>query len=115
MLLYRIWFAFIVACAVLSVARAEAAPFGPLPPPNPATALGAASTMHADSASSDSTPYAGPGTGSLTATYVPLGAACPTVLQGADRLPVALCTSVAGRNPEVVLLEPASGAPTSIL
>src|SRR5689334_18840286 len=90
--------------ALIVVARASAAPFGPLPPANPATALGGAATMHADSASSDSTPWPGPGTGTLTATFAELGAACPTVLQGSDATPVALCTSIPARAPMVVLL-----------
>src|SRR4051812_38192234 len=101
--------------ALLAVAPAVGAPFGPLPPANPAAALGGAATMHADSASSDSTPWPGPGTGRLAATFAELGAACPTVLQGSDAIPVALCTSIPTRAPEVVLLDPASGLPPSIL
>ncbi|MFL5845376.1 MAG: hypothetical protein ACJ762_11830 [Solirubrobacteraceae bacterium] len=111
----RVWFLAMVACAIFATARASAAPFGPLPPANPAVALGGAATMHADSASSDTTPYAGPGTGSLTATFAELGAACPTVLQGDDGIPVALCTSIPTRAPVVFLLDPATGLPTSTL
>src|SRR3954452_9955080 len=101
--------------ALVGASPAAAAPFGPLPPANPATALGGAATMHADSASSDSTPWPGPGTSTIAATFAELGAACPTVLQGSDAIPVALCTSIQTRAPEVVLLDPASGLPTSIL
>src|SRR6476661_6550386 len=115
MLIYRLWFVVLALSAVVAVARAEAAPFGPLAPVGPAVAAGSAATMHADAASSDSTSYAGPGTGTVVATFVPLGAACPTVLQGSDAVPVALCTTIAGRNPEVVLLDPATGLPTSTL
>ncbi|MCW2991327.1 MAG: hypothetical protein JWM73_1921 [Solirubrobacterales bacterium] len=112
----RAWFLAMAVCAVVAVARAQAAPaFGPLPAPNPAVALGGAATMHADSASSDSTPYAGPGTAAVTATFAELGAACPTVLQGSDAIPVALCTSIATRAPVVFLLDPATGLPTSTL
>lgn len=114
-MIYRVWFLVLAASAVIAVARAQAAPFGPLAPAGPAIARGGAATMHADAASSDSTPYAGPGTGAVTATFVPLGAACPTVLRGSDGVPVALCTTIAGRNPQVVLLDPATGLPTSTL
>ncbi|MDX6665385.1 MAG: hypothetical protein QOG68_1591 [Solirubrobacteraceae bacterium] len=104
-----------LACAVFAVGPAGASPFGPLPPANPAVALGGAATMHADSASSDTTPYPGPGTGTLTATFAELGAACPTVLQGSDAIPVALCTSIPTRAPIVFLIDPATGLPTSTL
>src|SRR3954452_8196883 len=88
-----------VVLALPGPAPAAVAPFGPLPPVNPATARGGAATMHADSASSDSTPWPGPGTGRLAATFAELGAACPTVLQGSDAIPVALCTSIPTRAP----------------
>lgn len=113
--LFRFWLAAMVACAVFAAARAQASPFGPLPPANPAVALGGAATMHADSASSDTTPYPGPGTGAVSATFAELGAACPTVLQGSDAIPVALCTSIPTRAPVVFLLDPATGLPTSTL
>jgi hypothetical protein len=105
----------ILAFLALGTASAAASPFGPLPPANPAVALGGAATMHADTASSDRTPYPGPGTGAVTATFAELGAACPTVLQGSDGIPVALCTSIPTRAPAVFLLDPATGQPTSAL
>ena len=115
-MLLRTWLLAMVVCAGIAVARADAAaPFGPLAPAHPAVALGGAATMHADAASSDVTPYAGPGTGPVTAAYVPLGAACPTVLMGSDALPLALCTEIADRAPVVHLLDPATGLPTSSL
>jgi hypothetical protein len=104
-----------LALAVALGPAASAGAFGPLPPRNPATAANGAATMHADSASSDSTPYAGPGSGPITATFDELGAACPTVLQGGDGIPVALCTSIATRAPEVVLLDPRTGIATATL
>ncbi|WP_208322454.1 hypothetical protein [Mumia sp. ZJ430] len=58
----------------------------PWPPQNPATTTTGTATMHGDSASSDTTPYAGPGTGS-----------------------VALCTAIFDRTPTVHLLDPANG------
>lgn len=81
----------------------------PLPPQNPATGPNGVSTMHGDSASSDTTPFPGPGTGEVSAQRIPLGAACPTVLQGSDGFPQALCTKIVGRAPVAHLLDPATG------
>nr|WP_277628045.1 6-pyruvoyl tetrahydrobiopterin synthase [Arsenicicoccus dermatophilus] len=67
-------------------------------------------TMHGDGRSSDVTPHPGVGRGPVTATWHDLSAACPTILQGRDRMVVALCTQVLGRTPVVLLLDPASGA-----
>jgi len=107
----------LVACLPLALAAAPAgaSEFGPLPPSNPYTAANGAATMHADSESSGVSPYAGPGTGTQTATFAELGAACPTLLQGSDGMPVALCTSILGRNPVVYLLDPSTGTPLASL
>jgi hypothetical protein len=102
----------VVAALVPSTAQAG---FGPLPPPNPATAANGAATMHGDSASSDSTPLAGPGPGAVLPLFQELGAACPSILVGADQMPVALCTSIATRAPVLFLLDPATGAPLATL
>lgn len=88
---------------------------GPLAPANPFAGPVGTATMHGDTASSDSTPLAGPGRGAVTATFQELGSACPTTLVGRDGIPVALCTSIATRAPSVVLLDPATGAPTATL
>jgi hypothetical protein len=102
----------LAACLLLlalTASRSAASEFGPLPPGNPYTAANGAATMHADSESSNASPYPGPGTGTQVATANELAAACPTVLQGSDGMPVALCTSIAGRNPVVYLLDPTTG------
>lgn len=89
---------------------AAAAPFGPLPPANPHLGPVGTATMHGDAESSDTTPFAGPGLGPVDARYVPLMGACPTILQGADAMPMALCTNIIGREPVVHLLDPATGS-----
>jgi len=100
--------------SALAPAPATAA-FGPLPPANPATAANGAATMHGDSASSGSTPFPGPGTGPVSVQFAELGTACPSVLAGADRMPVALCTSILSRAPVVYLLDPSTGEPLASL
>jgi hypothetical protein len=100
-------------CALLlalTASRAAASEFGPNPRANPFTAANGAATMHGDSESSNASPNPGPGTGALLAVPNELAAACPTLLQGSDGMPVALCTSIAGRNPVVYLLDPSTGA-----
>jgi hypothetical protein len=104
-----------IAALMIVCTGARAAEFGPFPPSNPYTALGGAATMHADSESSDSAPDPGPGIGSQAVHVNELGAACPTVLQGSDGMPVALCTTILGRSPTVYLLDPATGAPLASL
>ncbi|SEK35731.1 hypothetical protein [Streptacidiphilus jiangxiensis] len=84
--------------------------FGPLPPQNPATAPNGTATMHGDSASSDTTPYPGPGSGAIHWSRTALASACPTVVIGSDGHPVALCTTIFGQTPTVHLLDPADGA-----
>jgi hypothetical protein len=95
----------------VAVFAATAAAFGPLPPANPFAGPIGTATMHGDTASSDSTPLAGPGRGRVIARFQELGAACPTTLVGRDGMPLALCTSIATRAPSVVLLDPATGVP----
>nr|WP_229684009.1 hypothetical protein [Nocardia camponoti] len=69
-------------------------------------------TMHGDAGSSDATPLAGPRANAPVSSY-PLGAACPTLLQGSDGLVVGLCTTMVGQTPTVYLLDPASSGPLS--
>jgi hypothetical protein len=95
----------------LATVAAGAVAFGPLPPANPFAGPIGSATMHGDTASSDSTPYAGPGRGQVAARFQELGAACPTTLVGRDGMPLALCTSIATRAPSVVLLDPGTGVP----
>ncbi|MGW4364912.1 hypothetical protein ACWEKT_04640 [Nocardia takedensis] len=102
------------ACAVAlaSAGPAGAAPtLGPLAPPNPHLGPVGTATMHGDAGSSDATPLPGPGTDAPAVTVYPLASACPTVLQGADGMVVALCTSIAGRTPTVHLLDPDAPGP----
>jgi hypothetical protein len=89
--------------------------FGPSAPRNPYMAAGWAASMHADAASSGASQWPGPGLGDYTVTVNTLGAACPTIVAGSDRMPVALCTTILGENPTVYLLDPATGAPLTSL
>ena len=93
-----------------AAAPAPASGFGPTPPQNPATAANGVATMHGDSASSDTTPYPGPGTGPISYHRTALASACPSVVIGSDGYPVALCTTIFGETPTVYLLDPHGGA-----
>ena len=98
----------VLGCGTLP---AGAAPqWGPPAAPNPFLGPAGTSTMHGDAGSTDVTPLPGPGTGPFTLSAYPLVSACPTLLQGSDRLVVALCTSVAGQVPTVHLIDPAAPA-----
>lgn len=91
---------------------ASAAPRDPsAPAQNPATAANGFAMMHGDTASSDTTPVAGPDPLHARVTQVPLGAVCPSVLVGSDGYPLATCTQVTTRRPTVYLLDPATGLP----
>ncbi|AHH17713.1 hypothetical protein NONO_c29240 [Nocardia nova SH22a] len=106
-----------VAAAVMLVigaATADAA-FGPPPPADPFLGPPGTATMHGDAESSDSTPLPGVGDGGVNAQFRELAAACPTILQGGDGLPQALCTTVTDRSPKVFLLDPGSGRPLTSL
>lgn len=100
---------------LLGSGTATAAPFGPTPPTNPYLGPTGTATMHGDAESSDSTPMAGPGIGSVDADFTELAAACPTILQGSDGLPQALCTRIIDRTPTVYLLDPHTGHPMASL
>ena len=97
------------------VGTGSASAFGPFAPANPFTAGNGAATMHGDAESSDASPFPGPGPGPESVRTNTLAAACPAILQGSDGLPVALCTSILGRNPTVYLLDPSTGAPLASL
>jgi hypothetical protein len=94
-------------------ASATDTPWGPLADNSFLGPTGTA-TMHGDAASSDATPFPGPGTGNVLVTPIPLASACPTVLQGSDGLVVALCTAILGQTPTVHLIDPAAGVPGSL-
>ncbi|NNH71375.1 hypothetical protein HLB23_16140 [Nocardia uniformis] len=100
---------------MLTVTTGSAAAFGSLPPANPHLGPLGTATMHGDAESSDATPFAGPGTGNVDSDFRELAAACPTILQGADGMPQALCTKVIDRAPKVFLLDPANGRPLASL
>lgn len=91
-------------------AGAATAEFLPAPPHNPYAGPDGTATMHGDTGSSDLTPLAGPGAGTLTARRTALASACPTLLIGSDGYPVVLCTPIFGQVPTVHLLDPKSGA-----
>ncbi|MFI6048178.1 hypothetical protein ACIA8C_41635 [Nocardia sp. NPDC051321] len=107
----------LILLAACSIALLNAGPaaatgqWGPLAPPNPYLGPLGTSTMHGDAGSSDATPLAGPGVGAASVSAYPLAAACPTLLEGSDRLVVALCTAIAGQAPTVQLIDPAAPGP----
>ncbi|MCP2291108.1 hypothetical protein ACFYT3_11860 [Nocardia amikacinitolerans] len=86
-----------------------------LPPANPHLGPLGTATMHGDAESSDATPFAGPGAGDVDSDFRELAAACPTILQGADGMPQALCTKILDRAPKVFLLDPRNGHPLASL
>ncbi|WP_328303084.1 hypothetical protein OG389_34775 [Streptomyces sp. NBC_00435] len=90
--------------------HADTTAYGPLPPRNPATASNGTAGMHGDSASSDTTPYPGPGTGKISYSRTALASACPTIVVGADGYVVTLCTTIFGQTPTAHLIDPANGA-----
>ena len=104
-----------VAAMLVVGAGTAGAAFGPLPPADPFLGPVGTATMHGDAESSDSTPLPGVGTGWVNAQFRELAAACPTILQGGDGLPQALCTTVTDRSPKVFLLDPGSGQPLTSL
>ena len=106
-ILIAVLFALLVAPASALAARRVP---GPAPAQNRYLAADGAATMHADAESSDSSPWPGPNPSSATPRYTALGAACPTVLEGSDRLPVVLCTQILGEHPAVYLLDPKTNA-----
>lgn len=113
----RLWSAMVVAAAAFALLTATSRAADPAspPPPNPYLGPVGTATMHGDSEASDTTPHAGPGTGTVLARFTPLGAACPTILEGSDGYPQALCTTIVNRTPTVLLLNPATGVPLASL
>ncbi|NEW37580.1 hypothetical protein GV792_03125 [Nocardia cyriacigeorgica] len=102
--------------ALLTISTGSAtAAFGSLPPANPHLGPLGTATMHGDAESSDATPFAGPGPVRVDSDFRELAAACPTILQGADGMPQALCTKILGRSPKVFLLNPNNGQPLASL
>ncbi|MFE6189634.1 hypothetical protein ACFQ6U_34995 [Streptomyces sp. NPDC056465] len=106
--------ALVLGCAGPASAASPAS-FGPTPPHNPYLGPDGTATMHGDAGSSDTTPLAGPGAGTLSSSRTALASACPTILVGADGYPVALCTPIFGQVPTVHLLDPADGSSLTTL
>lgn len=98
--------ALLLTVGVAGQSAATPTPWGPIAD-NPYLGPTGTATMHGDAASSDATPFAGPGTGNVSVSVYPLASACPTVLQGSDGLVVALCTAILGQTPTVHLIDPA--------
>ena len=82
------------------------APFSPLPPHNPYMGPSGTSTMHGNSASSDSTYNPGPGSGPVIINMQNLNAVFPTILMGSDGLLVAVGVHYINQTPYVYLLDP---------
>lgn len=79
--------------------------FDSKPPVNPFIAQIGLGTMHGDTASSDTTPYSGPGTGQINYIRINLFSACPTVVQANDGFILALCTTILTREPIVYMVK----------
>jgi hypothetical protein len=107
-----------VSAAVLAIAgpvSATPSAYGPQLPDNPYDGPTGTGSMHGDSGASDTTPLPGPGTGPVLSLPITLGAACPTIMVGSDGLPLALCTEILGRNPQIYLLSKSTGLPLATL
>ncbi|RUP39523.1 MAG: hypothetical protein EKK60_06700 [Gordonia sp. (in: high G+C Gram-positive bacteria)] len=102
-----------IAVAVVSAA-AHAGPAPGSPPPHVDVGPTGTSLMHGDLASTDSTPFVGPGRRArLAASSIP-GGACAATFMGRDGIPVSLCTQFVGPGgfavPTVTLFHPRSAA-----
>jgi len=86
-----------------------------LPPANPYVGVNGAANMHGDTASSDTSPFPGPGTGGIRYVSKVLTATCPTIVLRYDGNPYALCTSYFGLAPVVYLLDKHTGEPMAKL
>lgn len=75
------------------------------PPVNPFIAQTGLGTMHGDTASSDTTPYSGPGSGQIKYNRIDLLSVCPTVVQANDGFILALCTTIFTREPIVYMVK----------
>ncbi|KAH7056310.1 hypothetical protein BKA57DRAFT_531990 [Linnemannia elongata] len=80
--------------------------FGPIiSPQNPYTGQNGLATMHGDPASSDTTPFAGPGNATIDSNRRALQSACPTLLGTSDGYIFGLCTTMFGRTPTIHLFD----------
>ena len=83
------------------------------PPVNRYAGPVGSSTMHGDPASSDTTPYRGPGAKAAAAPTLPLLSVCPTILAGADGYIQALCTEYYDRGPTLNIIDPTTLLPVA--
>ncbi|KAG0275697.1 hypothetical protein BGZ96_003689 [Linnemannia gamsii] len=80
--------------------------FGPIiSPRNPYIGQNGLATMHGDSASSDTTPFAGPGNATINSNRSALQSACPTLLGTSDGYIFGLCTTIFGQTPTIHLFD----------
>ncbi|KAF9995291.1 hypothetical protein BGZ79_011012 [Entomortierella chlamydospora] len=80
--------------------------FGPIiTPRNPYIGQDGLATMHGDPASSDTTPFAGPGNATITSVRRALQSACPTLLATSDGYVFGLCTTMLTRTPTIHLFD----------
>lgn len=80
--------------------------FGPIiSPQNPYIGQNGLATMHGDPASSDTTPFAGPGNATVDSNRRALQSACPTLLGTSDGFIFGLCTTIFGRTPTIHLFD----------
>ncbi|KAF9176187.1 hypothetical protein BGZ49_006563, partial [Haplosporangium sp. Z 27] len=80
--------------------------FGPtITPRNPYTGQDGLATMHGDPASSDTTPFAGPGNATVTSNRRALQSACPTLMGTSDGYIFGLCTPIFTRIPTIHLFD----------
>ncbi|GJJ70745.1 hypothetical protein EMPS_03095 [Entomortierella parvispora] len=103
-----------VAALLTTPQFSSATTFGPIiTPKNPYSGIDGLATMHGDPASSDSTPFAGPGNATITASRNALQSACPTILGTSDGYVFGLCTTIFGQTPTIHLFD--SEASTSLV
>ncbi len=65
--------------------------------------------MHGDAEASDTVGVAGPGRGSVGASYRPLASDCPTVLVGDGGLAQLVCVDIPTKTPSAYLIDPSTG------
>lgn len=99
----------LVVCFCFLAFSQMAFSFGPRPDANPNVGMDGAASMHGDTASSDTTPLAGPGTGGNHVISKNFLSACSTILIRSDGHPLILCTSFIGQNPVIRILNKDTG------
>lgn len=103
----------LLVLALLPASGRAAARVPGQPPVNPWAGPVGSSTMHGDPASSDTTPYRGPGPRARAVPTLPLLSVCPTILAGADGYIQALCTEYYDRGPTLNIIDPRTLLPVA--